>query len=175
MIKQNLKFIRNFLIQFCYRLYNKQPTTYLMFGSHISKDLKIGKHGFIARDATICSNVEFGKYAMVGPCLHIVGSDHLYQKLKTPVIFSGRPKQAKTTIEDDVWIASRVTILAGVRIGNCAILASGSIITKDVPDFSIVAGNPARVIGYRFDEEYRDEHLEAISKFNPEWRYAERR
>lgn len=174
-IQKKLKIIRNILIQFYYGLRHKEPSTYLMLGSDMSQDFIIGEYGFIARGAAICSNVEFGKYVMVGPSLHVVGSDHLYQKLKVPVIFSGRPEQARTVIGDDVWIASRVTILAGVRIGSGAIVAAGSIVTKDVAEFSIVAGNPARIIGYRFDKNERAEHLAAISGFDPDWKYADRR
>ena len=50
-------------------------------------------------------------------------------------------------IEDYVWIASRVTILPGVRIGRGAVVASNAVVTKDVPDYAIVAGVPARVVG----------------------------
>ena len=52
-------------------------------------------------------------------------------------------------IGNDVWIGARVTILPGVKIGNGAIIGAGSVVTKDVPDFAIVGGNPARVIKYR--------------------------
>jgi maltose O-acetyltransferase len=52
-------------------------------------------------------------------------------------------------IEDHVWIASRATILPGVRIGRGAVVASCSVVTKDVPPLAIVAGVPARVIGTR--------------------------
>ena len=56
---------------------------------------------------------------------------------------------ANVTIEDHAWIASRVTILPGVRIGRGAVVACGSVVTKDVPALSIVAGIPAKVIGQR--------------------------
>jgi maltose O-acetyltransferase len=59
---------------------------------------------------------------------------------------------ADVSIEDYVWIASRVTILPGVRIGKGAVVAACSVVTKDVPDMAIVAGVPAKVIGTRESE-----------------------
>jgi len=56
-------------------------------------------------------------------------------------------------IGNDVWIAQNCTILSGVRIGNGAIVCTGAIVTRDVPDFSIVGGVPARILKYRFSEE----------------------
>jgi virginiamycin A acetyltransferase len=55
-------------------------------------------------------------------------------------------------IENDVWIASNVTIKEGVKIGNGAVVAMDSLVTKDVPPYAIVGGNPAKVIKYRFSE-----------------------
>lgn len=56
-------------------------------------------------------------------------------------------------IGNDVWIGQDVTILKGCHIGNGAVLASNSVITKDVPDYAIVGGIPAKIIKYRFSEE----------------------
>lgn len=55
-------------------------------------------------------------------------------------------------VSDDVWIGFGSMIMSGVRIGKGAIVAAGSIVTKDVPEFAIVAGIPAQVIKYRFDD-----------------------
>lgn len=55
-------------------------------------------------------------------------------------------------IEDYVWLASRVTILPGVHIGRGAVVASGAVVTKDVPSLAIVAGVPAKIIGYRKED-----------------------
>lgn len=56
-------------------------------------------------------------------------------------------------IGNDVWVGDRVTLLAGVTIGDGAILAAGAVVTHDVPPYSIVGGIPARIIRYRFNEE----------------------
>ncbi len=58
----------------------------------------------------------------------------------------------KTTIGNDVWIANRAIILQGITIGNGAVVGAGAVVTKDVPPYAIVAGNPARIIRYRFPD-----------------------
>lgn len=66
-----------------------------------------------------------------------------------------------TVIGNDVWIGSNAVIMAGVEVGDGSVVGAGSIVTKDVPAYSIVAGNPARVIKSRFDEPTRDRVTES--------------
>lgn len=68
-------------------------------------------------------------------------------------------------VEDDVWIGQNAIILSGVHIGRGAIVAAGAVVTKDVPDYAIVGGNPAKVIKYRFSDEIINE-LNAIDYEN---------
>jgi acetyltransferase-like isoleucine patch superfamily enzyme len=63
------------------------------------------------------------------------------------------------TVRDDVWIGARATILSGVAISQGAIIGAGSIVTKDVPPYAVVAGNPARVIKYRFNNDVIEQLL----------------
>ena len=56
-------------------------------------------------------------------------------------------------VEDDVWIGYRSTIMSGVHIGKGAVVAAGSVVTKDVPPYAIVGGVPAKIIKYRFEDE----------------------
>lgn len=60
-------------------------------------------------------------------------------------------------IGNDVWIGDNVTILGGNIIGDGAVVATGAIVTKDVPPYAIVAGNPARIIKYRFEKDIVDD------------------
>lgn len=62
-------------------------------------------------------------------------------------------------IEDDVWIGQNAIVLSGVRVGQGAVIAAGSVVTKDIPPYSVVGGNPARVIKYRFEEKIVNELL----------------
>jgi len=64
-----------------------------------------------------------------------------------------KPSKGNITIGNDVWICAGVKILSGITIGDGAVLGAYSVITKDVPPYAIVGGNPAKIIRYRFDEE----------------------
>jgi virginiamycin A acetyltransferase len=59
-----------------------------------------------------------------------------------------------TIVGNDVWIGYQATIMPGVRIGNGAIIASKAVVSRDVPPYAVVAGNPARVVKMRFDDEH---------------------
>ena len=63
-------------------------------------------------------------------------------------------------IGNDVWIATNVTILRGVEIGDGAVIAAGSVVTKSVPPYAVVGGNPAKFIKWRFPLEAREKLLE---------------
>lgn len=85
------------------------------------------------------------------------------------ILYDGYPSEGKEhglEIKNDVWIGQGVTILPGCKkIGNGAIVGAGSVVTHDVPPYAIVAGNPARVLRYRFDEE-NIKKLEATQWWN---------
>ena len=68
------------------------------------------------------------------------------------------------TLENDIWIGTHCVILGGVKIGNGAIIAANSVVNKDVPPYAIVAGTPAKIIGYRFSENTIEKLLELTLK-----------
>ncbi len=76
--------------------------------------------------------------------LHHDYNDDNFTAIGSPVI-----------IEDHAWICSRAIILPGVTIGKCAVVASGSVVTQDVPEYAIVGGIPAKIIGERERKEYK--------------------
>lgn len=75
-------------------------------------------------------------------------------------LLTGLPNRGDTVVGHDVWFGHGTTVMPGVRIGNGAIVASGAVVTADVPDYGIVGGNPARLIRTRYSEEEIDRLLD---------------
>lgn len=125
---------------------------YCSFNAKISKDFIAGDFSFVAGGCIICPNCSIGAYTMLAPYVSIVGGDHVYTKPGFPIIFSGRPKQPKTNIGKDCWIGHRTTIMAGVSIGDGAIIAAGSVVTKNLDMFGVYGGVPAKKIKDRFEK-----------------------
>ena len=89
------------------------------------------------------AQVIIGDYVMIGPNVLISTAGHpLSPKRRRECIAYAKP----ISIGDDVWIGGNVSIMAGVEIGSNVVLAAGAVVTKDIPDNSLVAGVPARVI-----------------------------
>jgi len=148
--KRNYRYIRSIIRNFSYNLKYIDYTFDIQKPIFISRDLRMGKFGFIGRDSWICPNVTMGNYVIIAPKLAILGGDHNYKTPGVPVIFSGRSKCERTIIQDDVWIGYRVVINSGLTIGKGAIVAAGSIVTKNVPPYTVFGGNPAEFIKLRF-------------------------
>ncbi len=128
----------------------------------IAKDLQIGEYTFIGTNCTIYPKVQIGKYCLIAPDVKIVGADHRFDILGQPICFSGRPHLPNTNIGHDVWIGTSAIILAGVKIGDGAIIAAGALVTKDVPACAIVGGNPAKLLKMRFSNGAVSEHQALI-------------
>jgi len=86
---------------------------------------------------------------MMAPDVIILSKNHEYGSLDRPMRAQGEQAEKPVIIGDDVWIGTRVVILPGVNVGKGAILAAGAVVTKDVPEYAIVGGNPARFIKSR--------------------------
>lgn len=144
----------------CWRhgLHHVDKTAYIATGLSLSDDIKIGPYAYVGPGAMICPGVQIGAYSMLGPRVTIVGRDHRFDIPGVPTIFSGRPEPMRTVIEADVWIGACATLIAGIRIGSGSVVAAGSVVTRDVPPFSIAAGVPARVMRKRFDTEGEQIH-----------------
>lgn len=119
------------------------------FGTRVS----LGDYSGIGINALIADEVTIGKYVMMGPDCIIYTDFHEISKTDVPMMFQGKTLKKPVVIGDDVWIGSRVTIMPGVKVGNGAVIGASAVVTKDVPDYAIVAGVPAKVIKYRTNRE----------------------
>lgn len=125
----------------------------------------VGRYTYMAaRSGAVYANI--GSFCSIASNVGIGGGAHMLDGVSTSPIFNkGRNIFGKnfaniefspyktTTVGNDVWIGNRAMIMQGVTIGDGAVIGAGSIVTKDVEPYTIVAGNPARVIRKRFDDE----------------------
>lgn len=114
----------------------------------ISMFIEIGDFSEVGTNCIIQSNTFIGNNVIMGPCVKIYTTNHIYESLDIPVQYQGLTRE-KVVIGNDVWLGANVVILPSVTIGNHVVVAAGAIVTKDIPDFAIVAGVPAKVIKYR--------------------------
>jgi acetyltransferase-like isoleucine patch superfamily enzyme len=140
-----------YFVRIRFNLRNVDNTFYMNRGCKVSSDLVAGAYVFIGVNCEIYSKVRIGDYTMLAPEVKIIGGDHRYDVVGLPIIFSGRDKQIPTEIGKDVWIGARSVVMRGVKIGNGAIIAANSVVTKDVAPYTIVGGAPAKFIKNRFN------------------------
>lgn len=110
----------------------------------LKRGLKIGNHfrrmGGVLIDPSHCYHITIGDNVTLAPRVHILAHD------SSTYLFFGKTRAANVTIGNEVFVGAGSIILPGVHIGNRVIIGAGSIVTKDIPDNSVAAGNPAKVI-----------------------------
>lgn len=92
--------------------------------------------------------LSIGDNVMIGANCQIISATHNIDRFDIPMKFQGI-KKAFVTVGDDVWIGASVIILPGVTVGRGSVIGAGSIVTKNIPEFAICAGNPAKLIRFR--------------------------
>lgn len=133
---------------------------------HIGNNVYIGpRANFMSTDAPIY----IGNNVMFGDGVSIITGDHRLDCIGKYMIDVKKkdklPENDKPVVlKGDNWLGSNCTILKGVTIGEGAVVAAGAIVTKDVPDYAIVGGIPAKVLGYRFEGELLEEHKRLLDE-----------
>lgn len=112
-------------------------------GAYVLSDTVIGDNSGIGVNCEVAYGLTIGANVMMGPeCLFYTHSHEFNKETRK---FEGYTPVKPIVIEDDVWIGRRAIIMGGVTIGKGAVIGAASVVTKDVPAYSMVAGNPAVV------------------------------
>lgn len=142
--------------------FGRGTTFYAPNAMHIGNNVYIGKYCSLETD------IEIGNNVLIANNVGLIGKyDHDYscvgKSIKdSPWIgdsnYNFKGKDLKIIVEDDTWIGYGAVVVSGVKIAKGSIVAAGSVVLKDVPAYSIVAGNPAKVVASRFSEDEIMEH-----------------
>lgn len=140
------------------------PTSKVEAGTTFYKSA-MARYSFCGYDCEI-HKASIGSFTSIANQVVIGGARHPMEWVgMSPVFYKGRdsvrkkfseyelPYLVETNIGNDVWIGRSAIVLAGISIGDGAVVGAGAVVTKDVPPYAIVAGNPARIIRYRFSKE----------------------
>lgn len=143
-------------------------TSVVCSGSQVNRTT-MGKYSYIGNNC-FTSNTKIGAFCSIADNCFIGGAAHPLNFVSTsPVFHKGKNIMNKnfschefktseeTTIGNDVWLGAGVTVLSGVKIGNGAVVGAGSVVTKNIGDYEIWAGNPAKCIRKRFSDEVTEE------------------
>ena len=138
--------------------------------------MTVGNNVYIGRYCTLQADMEIDNNIDRANNVGMIGKyDHDYSKVGVSIkdapwigdaSYDFKGKNQKIIIDDDVWIGFGSIVFTGVHVHRGAIIAAGSIVTKDVPPYAIVAGNPAKIKGYRFTEEQIQEHEKILYQEN---------
>ena len=117
--------------------------------TRFSHRVRLGTNSGIGMGARLYGPITIGNDVMMGPECWIYTQNHATVDTTIPMRVQGPQPERPVVIGNDVWIGGRVTILPGVHIGNGVIIGAGAVVTKNVPDFAVVGGNPARILKMR--------------------------
>jgi acetyltransferase-like isoleucine patch superfamily enzyme len=107
--------------------------------------VEIGSNSRVGISNVIIGPVTIGNHVIMAQNVVLSGLNHSYEDISMP-ISKQKCTTAEIIIEDEAWIGANAVITAGVKIGKHSVVAGGSVVTKDVPPYSIVGGNPARIL-----------------------------
>lgn len=107
-------------------------------------DIRVGRNVFVNQNCTFydLGGLDIGDDVMIGPNVSLITSGHPLEPSRRRAFVTAKP----IVIERNVWIAAGATIIGGVTVGENAVVAAGSVVTRDVPPNTLVGGNPAKVI-----------------------------
>ena len=130
--------------------HNKVPLSTRVVSGSLLVDCKVGNYCYIGKG--VYNSVVTGNYCSIAPNVVIGGMEHSYWTISTSTHLSEHCISGeKTIIGHDVWIGANCVVRQGIKIGSGAVIGAGSVVTKDVPENSIVCGVPAKLLRNRFE------------------------
>ena len=114
-----------------------------------ASSVELGDRSGIGINCRIAGKVIIGNDVMIGPNVSFYPTNYAFNRLDIPMNQQGFSPEKPIIVEDDVWIGANSVLLGGVTIGSGCVIGAGSVVTKSTPPYSVVAGNPAKVIKYR--------------------------
>lgn len=133
------------IFEYCGNNVNVERRVY--FGS--GKKIKIGNNSGIGIGCVVPSDIVIGDNVMMGPNCYILDANHDFSSTEIPMIFQGHSERKQTIIGDDVWIGRQVIFTPGRKVANGTIIGVGCVLTKDFPEYSVIGGNPGKLIRSR--------------------------
>lgn len=115
-------------------------------------ELEIGNNSGLGRYCHVPSDIKIGNDVMMASHVHVLDVNHAFERTDIPMNKQGYRKSESTIIEDDVWIGMRVLIMPGKHVRKGSIIGAGCVLTKTFPEYSVIGGNPSRLIRNRQDE-----------------------
>jgi maltose O-acetyltransferase len=112
-------------------------------------DIEIGDNSGLGRHCHVPPNIIIGKDVMMAPNVFVFHLNHAFTSTEIPMREQGITSKGAVVIGDDVWIGRSVFIMSGRIIGNGSVIAAGTVLSKDFPEFSIIGGNPSKLIRCR--------------------------
>lgn len=123
---------------FCGISTKSKTKTKIKIGNHVD----IGDNTFISAN----NNIKIGDHVIMGPYVFITDHDHGFSDIKKNLHQQPLTENGHVVIEDNVFLGTKCSILKNVSIGQHSVIGANSVVTQDIPAFSVVVGNPARII-----------------------------
>lgn len=112
-------------------------------------NIELGENSSIGIKAVVPGDIKIGKNVMMGPNCYIFNTNHVFDRTDIPMIEQGQTLRMQNVIGDDVWIGQQVIFTPGRTVKRGSIIGAGTVLCKDFDEYSIIGGNPSKLIRKR--------------------------